>query len=163
MPGTSTSDDTERQLDDLVGVALPAVRVIVGVVMRSLDASPVPITVAQYRMLSTMAQVGPARAATLAEALDVDASTVTRMSDRLVREGLLVRRSERADRRAVRLALSAKGEQAVRAVTARRREEFGALLRAIPPGSRAGVVAALQEIEAASGMQPPAPGPGWIA
>jgi DNA-binding MarR family transcriptional regulator len=160
---TSPADDTDRQVDELVEVALPAVRVIVGVVMRSLDASPVPVTVAQYRMLATMAELGPTRSATLAGLLDVDASTITRMSDRLVRDGLVVRRTERADRRAVRIALSAKGTQVVEAVAARRREEFASLLRAIPASKRARVVAALEEIEAANATLPAAPAKGWIA
>ena len=163
MPPRAAVDDIDAQLDELVEVALPAVRAIVGVAMRSLAASPVPITVAQYRMLATMAQAGPARAATLAELLDVDASTITRMADRLVRDGLVVRDTERGDRRAVRLALSAAGTGVVEAVAHRRREEFAALLRAIPVSHRAGAVAALKEIELANRTLAPTPAPGWIA
>jgi DNA-binding MarR family transcriptional regulator len=115
-------------------------------------------------MLVTMDQRGPTRAATLATLLDVDASTVTRMCDRLVRDGLIARRAERADRRAVRVALTAAGSDVVGAVARRRRQEFGALLGAIPADRRTGVVAALQELDAASRaitVDPPAF--GWIA
>ncbi|MDQ6725011.1 MAG: MarR family transcriptional regulator [Actinomycetota bacterium] len=152
-------------LDRLVEVALPAVRAIVAVAVRSLDASPVPVTLAQYRVLVIMGQQGPTRAATLATLLGVDASTVTRMCDRLVRDGLVIRGGERTDRRAVRVVLSPTGKDVVDRVMARRREEFGALLRAIPGTRRAGVVAALREIDTASGaaaVVPPAV-LGWIA
>jgi DNA-binding MarR family transcriptional regulator len=161
-PGSSRAG--EADLDTLVEVALPAVRAIVSVAIRSLDAAAVPITLAQYRVLVTMAQEGPTRAAPLAARLGVDASTVTRMCDRLVRDGLVARQAERSDRRAVRLALTAKGRDAVDAVAARRREEFAALLSAIPSARRAPVVAALQEIEAAStATAGQSPMLGWMA
>lgn len=150
-------------LDDLVDVALPAVRALVGVAVRSLAASPVAVTLPQYRVLAAMAEVGPTRAAPLAALLDVDASTITRMADRLVHAGLLVRRSDRADRRAVRIALSPRGTEVVEAVRVRRREEFRALLTAIPAEDRAGVVAALRQLDTASTQAhgtPPAL--GWI-
>lgn len=163
--GVVSGDDVDVDVDRLVEVALPAVRAIVSVAVRSLDASPVPVTLAQYRVLVTMAQQGPTRAAALAAALGVDASTVTRMCDRLVRDGLVIRGGERTDRRAVRVALSPTGEDVVDRVTAQRREEFGALLQVIPAERRAGVVAALQELGAASAAVTSAPTAvlGWIA
>jgi DNA-binding MarR family transcriptional regulator len=145
------ADLGDDALDSLVEVALPAVRALVAVAVRSLAASPVPVTLPQYRVLVTMAEDGPTRAAALAVRLGVDGSTVTRMCDRLLRDGLIVRRADRSDRRAVKVALSATGSAVVEAVRARRREEFASLLRAIPPEHRAGVVAALREIDVASG------------
>src|SRR5947209_14932961 len=139
------------ELDRLVETALPAVRGIVAVAIRSLDASPVPLTLPQYRVLVALAESGPTRAAALAGVLGVEGSTVTRMCDRLLRDGLIVRRAERSDRRAVRVALSATGKEAVEAVRARRRLEFAALLQAIPAERRTLVVTALQEIDAAGG------------
>jgi DNA-binding MarR family transcriptional regulator len=157
-------DASLRDLDQLAEVALPAVRAIVDIAARALDASPTPITLPQYRVLVTLAKDGPVRSSALAELLGVDASTVTRMCDRLLRDGLIVRRAERSDRRALRIALSAKGEQTVAAVTARRREEFARLLEAIPVDRRAGVIAALQELEAASDVRAGAGSPhlAWI-
>ena len=65
-PSRKGQDQTDRHLDALVEVALPAVRTIVGVALRSLAASPVPVTMAQYRVLVTVAQLGPERAAAVA-------------------------------------------------------------------------------------------------
>jgi DNA-binding MarR family transcriptional regulator len=137
-------------LDGLAEVALPAVRALVGIAVRALEASPIPVTLPQYRLLVTLSKDGPLRSSALAELLGVDASTVTRMCDRLLRDGLIVRRAEPSDRRVQRIALSAKGEQTVAAVSARRREEFATLLDAIPAPRRAGVIAALRELGAAS-------------
>jgi DNA-binding MarR family transcriptional regulator len=110
-----------------------------------------------------MAQAGPTRAATLAGLLGVDASTITRMCDRLVRDGLAARRGERGDRRAVRVSVTAKGAEVVERVRVERRKEFAALLQAIPADRRAAVVTALLEIEAAStATAGPAPALGWI-
>lgn len=149
-PERAVDDAPYKDLDQLAEVALPAVRALVAIAVRALDASPTPVTLPQYRVLVTLSNDGPVRSSALAELLGVDASTVTRMCDRLLRDGLIVRRAEPSDRRALRIGLSAKGEQAVAAVTARRREEFAHLLEAIPAPRRAGVIAALQELEAAS-------------
>lgn len=160
--GLGVSGD-DAELDQLVEVALPAVRAIVSVAVRSLEASPVPITLAQHRVLVAMAQAGPTRAATLAAMLGVDASTITRMCDRLVRDGLVARRGERGDRRAVRVSVTDKGAEVVELVRLQRRKEFAALLQAIPADRRAAVVTALLEIEAAStATAGSAPALGWI-
>jgi DNA-binding MarR family transcriptional regulator len=158
-------DAMYRDLDALAEVALPAVRALVSIAVRALAASPTPVTLPQYRLLVTLSSDGPVRSSALAELLGVDASTVTRMCDRLLRDGLIVRRAEPSDRRALRIALSAKGEQSVAAVTARRRQEFALLLEAIPPPRRPGVIAALRELQAASESRPRADSPhlAWIA
>lgn len=161
--GSPTVGVDDADLETLVEVALSAVRAIVAIAVRSLEASPAQVTLVQYRVLATMAQEGPTRPATLANLLGVDASTVTRMCDRLVRDGLVVRRGQRSDRRVVQVALTAEGMSVIDAVTARRREEFATLLRAVPPERRAVVVAGLQEVGAttmASASPPPAL--GWL-
>ena len=161
-PGADSED-----LDRLVEVAMPAVRAIVAVAVRALEASPVTVTLAQYRMLLVVGQSGPTRAAALAGRLGVDASTVTRMSDRLIRDGLVRREGEPADRRAVRLALTPQGRRVVSAIGARRRKEFAALLQAVPVERRPGLVTALQELGVASRALPDPPSTvpslGWIA
>ena len=111
--GRGSADVVHGDLDQLAAVALPAVRAIVSIAVRALAASPTPVTLPQYRLLVTLSKDGPVRSTALAELLGVDASTVTRMCDRLLRDGLIVRRAEPSDRRALRIALSAKGEQTV--------------------------------------------------
>ena len=70
--------------------------------------------------------------ADLAEAVDVTPPTATRMCDRLIKKGLIVRRHERSDRRLIRLTLAKNGRELVDAVTQRRRREIADLMEVIP-------------------------------
>ncbi|MGE3620634.1 MAG: MarR family winged helix-turn-helix transcriptional regulator [Acidimicrobiia bacterium] len=71
---------------------------------------------------------GPWRAGDLATALRIDASTLTRAIDRLVRKGLVVREADRSDGRAVVIKLTPEGADLHLAITARRVEVLKDLL-----------------------------------
>ena len=60
-----------------------ATRVLAGVALRSLDVLDGAVTLPQFRMLAVLADLGRARSAQVARALGLDASTVTRLADRL--------------------------------------------------------------------------------
>ncbi|WP_051830450.1 MULTISPECIES: MarR family winged helix-turn-helix transcriptional regulator [Streptomyces] len=64
---------------------------------------------AAYLLLDRLERHGPANVKALAESLGVDSSTVTRQVAPLVAAGLVGRVQDPADRRAVRLALTAHG------------------------------------------------------
>ncbi|MFD8788999.1 MarR family winged helix-turn-helix transcriptional regulator [Kitasatospora sp. NPDC059599] len=64
---------------------------------------------AAYLLLDRLERHGPANVKALAESLGVDSSTVTRQVAPLVAAGLVGRVQDPADRRAVRLALTARG------------------------------------------------------
>ncbi|MFD7640029.1 MarR family winged helix-turn-helix transcriptional regulator [Kitasatospora sp. NPDC059795] len=106
---------------------------------------------ATFLLLDQLAAGGPANVKTLAAALGVDSSTVTRQAAPLLRERLLARVPYPADRRAVRLALTPLGagrlaqvrEQRLRLVaeltaawTADERAVFCALLERFNDGLR---------------------------
>jgi DNA-binding MarR family transcriptional regulator len=112
------------------------------------------VTLTQYRTLVVLASRGPQSLAALAEAVDVTSPTATRMCDRLVRKGLIVRRHDRGDRRLIRLSLAKKGHALVAAVTERRRVEIAHLLDAVPVEQQAALVDALQRLAAAAGEVP---------
>lgn len=123
-----------------------------------------PITLAQYRMLVLLAEGGARGPAAIANILGVEPSTITRMCDRLVRDRLVVRRSQPSDRRTVNVALTPLGRRTVAAIQRRRREAFGRLLEAIPRARRSSVVAALQELAAADAeTTQPSWLVGWLA
>src|SRR4051812_43281310 len=111
---------------------MSASRALLAVAARSLASVDEDVTLPQYRALVVLAQHGSRRPAELAAALDVTPSTATRMCDRLVAKGLLERDRVDADRREVRLALSADGRTLVDEVTRRRRDELAVLLAAMP-------------------------------
>ena len=74
---------------DAVDTVLTASRSLIAVATRSLGAAAEETTIAQYRALVVLASRGPQRIVDLAAALDVAPSTAGRMSDRLVRKGLI--------------------------------------------------------------------------
>ncbi len=142
-----------------VDALMTASRVLVAVAARSLAGVADDVTVPQYRALVVIASRGPQRVADLAHHLGVAGPTATRMSDRLVRKGLVTRRTAEKDRRAVELSLSQEGRALVEEVTRRRRHEIATLLEAVPPQRHAAMVAALDDLIAAAGE---VPDPDWV-
>ncbi len=140
--------------DSIVDAVLSASRVLVAVAARSLGDVAEEVTLTQYRTLVVLASRGPQSLASLAEAIDVTPPTATRMCDRLIRKGLILRRHERGDRRLIRLSLAEKGRILVDAVTERRRAEISDLLTAIPRDQQTALVDSLQRLATAAGEVP---------
>lgn len=138
----------------MVDAVLSASRVLVAVAARSLADLDEEVTLSQYRMLVVLASRGPQGVAALAEALAVTPPTASRLCERLVRKGLVRRRTDRSDRRQVRVALSEAGRSLVDVVTQRRRTEIASLLRSVPVDARRSMVAGLQYLAEAAGEVP---------
>jgi DNA-binding MarR family transcriptional regulator len=79
---------------------------------RVLERTEAPLTTSQFRIMRRAA-AGGERAARLAERLAVRKPTLTALADGLVGAGYLVRETDKADRRVVRLSLTAAGQQAL--------------------------------------------------
>ena len=133
---------------------LSASRVLVAVAARSLADVAEEVTLTQYRTLVVLASRGPQNLAGLAEAVGVTPATATRMCDRLVRKDLIRRRTERDDRRQLRVALTARGRSLVDAVTGRRRQEIARIINEIPVEQQAVLVQALGRLASAAGEVP---------
>jgi DNA-binding MarR family transcriptional regulator len=101
-----------------------------------------------------LASRGPQRIIDLAGYLDVNASTATRMCDRLVRKGLVRRQRLPSDRRTVRVSISESGRDLVVAVTKARRREIAAIVRRIPADRRQRLVETLRMFADAAGEVP---------
>ena len=138
----------------MVDAVLSASRVLVAVAARSLADVAEEVTLTQYRTLIVLASRGPQNLAGLAEAVGVTPATATRMCDRLVRKDLIRRRTERDDRRQLRVALTIKGRSLVDAVTVRRRQEIGRIMSEIPVEQQAVLVQALGRLASAAGEVP---------
>jgi DNA-binding MarR family transcriptional regulator len=140
----------------MVEAVLSASRVLVAIAARSLadldEAEDVTLT--QYRSLVVLASRGAQGMASLAEALGVTPPTASRLCDRLVRKGLVRRRTDRNDRRQVRVALTEAGRRLVDVVMERRRREIADLLQTVPEDARRSVVAGLQQLAEAAGEVP---------
>jgi DNA-binding MarR family transcriptional regulator len=138
----------------LSDAVLTASRVLVAVAARSLAEHETTVSLPQYRALVVIASRGPQRPVDLAGALGVDASTSTRMCDRLVRKRLITRRRDVVDRRVVHLDLSAAGRRLVERVTERRRQEIESILGSVDPSERSNLVHAFRVFATAAGETP---------
>jgi len=126
-------------------------RILTGVALRSLDVLDGAVTLPQFRMLAVLADLGPARSVQVARALGLEASTITRLADRLVGAGYATRGSEPGHRGVVTLELSARGQLLVSKVAAWRQQELAGMLTRLPAADRERVTAALRHLVAAAG------------
>jgi DNA-binding MarR family transcriptional regulator len=126
-------------------------RVLTGVALRSVDVLGGAVTLPQLRMLAVLAQLGRARSVQVARALGLEASTVTRLADRMVAAGHVTRGSEPGHRGVVTLELSASGQDLVRQVADWREQELTRILRKLAPASRAQLTTVLGQLVDAAG------------
>ena len=145
-------DLVDREL--VVEAMLRASRMLVAVASRSLADVGEDVTLTQYRSMVVLASKGPQSVAKLAQEVGVTPATASRLCDRLVRKGLIARREDPLDRRAVQLALAAGGRRIVDAVTESRRREITQLLDSVPAEAQRSLVAALQLLSDAAGETP---------
>ncbi|HET7357325.1 MAG TPA: MarR family transcriptional regulator [Nocardioidaceae bacterium] len=152
---TRTRRDAESELPgQVVDAVVGASRALVAIAARSLGAAGQDVTLPQYRALVVLASRGPQRVIDLAGFLDVNASTATRMCDRLVRKGLVRRQRLPSDRRTVRVSISETGRNLVATVTSQRRAEIAAIVRRIPAERRDRLVETLRMFADAAGEVP---------
>ena len=105
------------------------------------------LTYQQYNVLRMIDTLGPQGQAEVARGLLVTAPVVTRLASTLAGAGLVERKTDPKDRRAVILALTPTGRKRARAM---RRDLLAAaheLLEPIPEERRAAVGAALEELQ----------------
>lgn len=147
----STGRTADPMLGAQVDSVLAASRVLVAVSARSMGAVDDAVTPIQMRTLVILASRGPLRATDLAHALGVHPSNATRACDKLAEAGFLDRRENPANRRALIISLTPRGQRVITSITRRRARAIAEVLRAIPGHRRAAIVAAMGEFAAAGG------------
>ena len=151
-------------VDSVTEAVLTASRLLVAVSARSIAAVEETITLPQFRLLVILHSRGPLKHATLAEYMGVNPSTATRMVDRLLSIGMLIRRASPTSRREIVIDLTADGDRVVRQVTAHRRRDIAQIVAKMDAGARQGLIDALTAFAEAGG-EPPAgdlPDATWI-
>ncbi len=106
-----------------------------------------PHSLTEARLLFELGGGGPATAAALAQALEIDPAQVSRTVARLHRAGLVTRARSTADRRAHVLTLTVAGRRQFTTLDGRSRQRTAALLDPLPPASRARLLEAMRAIE----------------
>jgi DNA-binding MarR family transcriptional regulator len=102
-------------------------------------------------MLAVLADLGRPRSVQVARALGLEASTVTRLADRMVGAGHVSRGREPGHRGVVTLELTESGQDLVGQVAAWREQELARIYRQLAPAGQAQVTSALRQLVAAAG------------
>jgi len=158
----AVSLEDQAASDEVVDAVIAASRVLVGVAARSIAAITDDVTLPQYRALVILVSRGPQRIADVAAILDVEPSTATRMSERLVRKRLVNRTGGEDDRRVVLLSATRLGRELVASVTRKRRAEVRAILRRMPQQKIEPLITSLHAFTTAAGETAEAnPALGW--
>ncbi|MFM2032224.1 MAG: hypothetical protein RLZZ297_989 [Chloroflexota bacterium] len=120
--------------------------VIRGLGLHRSDATPCgfPVSLAEACAMVALQRAEPLSQRDLAEQLNLDKSTVSRLVADLDGRGWLVREKAAYDARVTLLRRSAEGVSKSHAIYAARTARFGGLLDAIAPEQRASVVEALR-------------------
>lgn len=143
--------DSDVAIDDVVRHFLVASRALVGVAARSLADVEHVITLPQFRGLVVLSSRPGTTMSDLASALDIHTTTATRLTDRLVRKGLVSRTGRPEDRRVTELHLTEEGARLVARVTDRRRRDVAEIVRKMPSDAWPGINQALEAFTVAAG------------
>lgn len=111
-------------------------RTLVAVAVRSLGAIDGEVPLPQFRALTVLERVGPSNAGSLATAVGLHISSITRMADRLVEAGLMTRQVNPDNRREVELRITDTGSKLVHQVWQARSGELARALRTLSPVQR---------------------------
>jgi DNA-binding MarR family transcriptional regulator len=131
---------------DLAEASIHVLRTFAAIADASLDATEPRLSLQQFRALSVLHERGPLQATRLALALGIAPSTSTRLADRLVRDGLVVRVADATDRRAVLLRASRKGARTAERVKDWRLAELGRRFADVPSAERPALLDGLQRL-----------------
>ena len=130
----------------MVEVLQAATRVLAGVALRSLDVLDGMVSLPQFRVLAVLDDLGCARSTQVARALGLDGSTVTRLADRLVAAGYVIRGSDLGNRTVVTLELTDTGRDLVNQVARWRHQELTRILGRLESGERDRLTAVLRRL-----------------
>lgn len=111
------------------------------------------LTMTQLRLLFLLRNEDGIPASTLAERLGVTPSTLTRIVDRVVRQGLVRRQSDHGDRRLVRHHLTASGARTVEELERAGRARMNEVMDRLSDAQMERLVEALEELLAALDAQ----------
>lgn len=128
-----------------------ATKDLVGVALRSLESFDDVISLPQFRLLLVLHDKRRSHSTEVARALGLAGSSVTRMADRLVAAGHVVRGVENSNRSVVTLELSKAGEDLVRRVTEHRRKQLAQVLDVMDPAVRSACAHGLAQLHAQLG------------
>ena len=108
------------------------------------------LTMPQARVLFTLIEHGERTAGELAEEVSVSPPTITGITDRLVKQGLVERREDPRDRRIVVLCLTDEGRQLTLEIAEKSRVYLGEVFETLSAERLAEICSALEDLASAN-------------
>jgi DNA-binding MarR family transcriptional regulator len=108
------------------------------------------LTMPQARVLFTLIEHGERSAGELADELAVTPPTITGITDRLVKQGLVERREDPRDRRIVRLCLTDEGRQLTVEIAEKSRAHLHEVFKTLTEARLGEICSALEDLAAAN-------------
>ena len=140
-------DDPIKQAATLRELLRTLIRKL-GVLERS-EAGCCDMTLSQCNALIEVGRAGVLSVNQLADRLNLDKSTASRVSDKLVLDGQLLRQEDTNDRRYVVLKLTERGNQTYTNLENRMTAYFEEVMASVDPAERAAMLRGLQTLAAA--------------
>ncbi|MBF6242808.1 MarR family transcriptional regulator [Nocardia elegans] len=161
----SAADAAPAQSTTAEIAALEALtRMLVSIAWDSAHAAPPGVTFPQMRFLLILQALGRVSSSRLAAALGVNASSVTRLADKLEGRGYVARGTDAHNRSVVTIEVTTAGQAVVDQVLQRRKVAFGSLLDGLTPEARDRVIVVARDLVQAAATTPfvTATGPGSL-
>lgn len=160
----ATSAATEQDATSEIAALEALTRTVVSIAWDSAHAAPPGVTFPQMRFIVILQALGCVSSSHLAGALGVNASSVTRLADKLEARGYVVRGTDAHNRSVVTIEVTETGRAVVDQVLQRRKVAFGALLDGLTPEARTRAITAAQELVQAAAATPfvTSTGPGAL-
>lgn len=130
--------------DAVTDAVMAATRLLMGLSSRSIASVDESITLPQFRLLTVLLAQGPLKLSSLADYLEVNPSTATRMIDRLIGSNLVSRQVNPNSRREIVVELTRNGTAVVNKINERRRNEIATVVAGMPRKSRSELIQALE-------------------
>jgi len=141
----AAANDCESQLLDVLGRIVRRLTRLSG----GLDEGPALTATQRVALIETLEAAEPIRLHDLAERLGVTAPTASRAVDGLVEHGVLERRPDPDDRRAVRISLTSEGRSLVEERKSRVLAAFLPAAAAMAPADQERLIELLAELDRA--------------
>jgi DNA-binding MarR family transcriptional regulator len=125
-------------------------RIVVRMAWRSAHPAPSGMTFSQFRCLLALHELGVLSCSKLADAVEMNVSSISRQADRLHRQGYLVRGHPAGNRVVVTLELTQAGREVVDQVLGRRHAALRSALERMTPGGCRQVAAAARQFAAST-------------
>jgi DNA-binding MarR family transcriptional regulator len=149
-----TLEDAARGADPDVEALDGLTLVLVGIAWECAHAAPPEVSFPQTRLLLILDRLGRVPSSRLAAAMGINASSVTRLADRLEALGYVARGREPRNRSVVTREVTAAGHELVAQVLDRRHAALGELLDRLPPAQRKTAAAAARRLVHAAATIP---------